>query len=69
MIKRIYNPSPSKIDGTKLVPLKLIIARVPASGKSMQCKLIKQKYGVVHLSMGDMLQASIADGTNVGKQA
>lgn len=48
---------------------KLIIAGAPASGKGTQCELIKEKYGVVHLSTGDMLRAAVAAGTDVGKQA
>jgi adenylate kinase len=47
---------------------KLIIASAPASGKGTQCELIKEKYGVVHLSTGDMLRVAVAAGTEVGKQ-
>ena len=50
-------------------PLKIIIAGAPASGKGPQCELIKEKYGVVHLSTGDMLRAAVADQTEVGKLA
>ena len=49
--------------------LKLIIAGAPASGKGTQCAFIKEKYGVVHLSTGDMLRAAVVAGTQVGKQA
>ena len=50
-------------------PLKLIIAGAPASGKGTQCEIIKDKYGLVHLSTGDMLRAAVADQTEVGKLA
>lgn len=50
-------------------PLKLIIAGAPASGKGTQCAIIKEKYGVVHLSTGDMLRAAVAAGTEVGRKA
>jgi hypothetical protein len=50
-------------------PVKLIIAGAPASGKGTQCEVIKEKYGVVHLSTGDMLRAAVAAGSDVGKQA
>jgi hypothetical protein len=50
-------------------PLKIIIAGAPASGKGTQCEMIKEKYGVVHLSTGDMLRAAVADQTEVGKLA
>lgn len=52
-----------------VVPPRLIIAGAPASGKGTQCELIKQKYGVVHLSTGDMLRAAVSAGTDVGKIA
>lgn len=37
--------------------------------KGTQCEVIKQKFGVVHLSTGDMLRAAVAAGTEVGKKA
>lgn len=48
---------------------KLIIAGAPASGKGTQCEIIKEKYGVVHLSTGDMLRAAVAAETEVGMLA
>ncbi|GJN12653.1 hypothetical protein PR202_ga30948 [Eleusine coracana subsp. coracana] len=50
-------------------PLKVMISGAPASGKGTQCELIKAKYGVVHISAGDLLRAEIAAGTENGKQA
>ena len=47
----------------------IIIAGAPASGKGTQCEIIKETFGVVHLSTGDMLRAAVAAGTEVGKQA
>jgi len=49
--------------------LKLIIAGAPASGKGTQCEIIKQKYGIIHLSTGDMLRAAVEAQTDVGKVA
>jgi adenylate kinase len=48
---------------------KIIIAGAPASGKGTQCERIKQRFGVVHLSTGDMLREAVAAGTEVGKKA
>mmetsp|Transcript_19530 Transcript_19530/g.30137 ORF Transcript_19530/g.30137 Transcript_19530/m.30137 type:complete len:293 (+) Transcript_19530:112-990(+) len=48
---------------------KLIIAGAPASGKGTQCEMIKDNFGVVHLSTGDMLRAAVAAGTDIGKKA
>lgn len=49
--------------------LRIIIAGAPASGKGTQCEIIKEKFGVVHLSTGDMLRAAVAAGTEVGQLA
>jgi len=50
-------------------PFNIIIAGAPASGKGTQCTFIEKKYGVVHLSTGDMLRAAVAAGTDTGKVA
>ncbi|KAL3922827.1 MAG: hypothetical protein SGILL_001993 [Bacillariaceae sp.] len=54
---------------TRLHAVNIIIAGAPASGKGTQCEIIKEKFGVVHLSTGDMLRAAVAAGTDVGKKA
>ncbi|KAJ6819157.1 adenylate kinase, chloroplastic-like isoform X4 [Iris pallida] len=50
-------------------PLKIMISGAPASGKGTQCELIKKKYGLVHISAGDLLRAEVAAGTENGKRA
>ncbi|XP_059461005.1 adenylate kinase, chloroplastic isoform X1 [Corylus avellana] len=54
---------------TKPEPLKIMISGAPASGKGTQCELITQKYGLVHVSAGDLLRAEIAAGSENGRQA
>jgi len=49
--------------------LQIIIAGAPASGKGTQCENIKNTYGVVHLSTGDMLREAVAAETEVGLAA
>jgi hypothetical protein len=49
--------------------INIIIAGAPASGKGTQCEVIKEEFGVVHLSTGDMLRAAVAAKTDVGKKA
>jgi adenylate kinase len=50
-------------------PLRVIIAGAPASGKGTQCEVIKQQFGLVHLSTGDILRAAVKEGTDLGLQA
>ncbi|KAJ1266852.1 hypothetical protein BS78_07G010900 [Paspalum vaginatum] len=50
-------------------PLKVMISGAPASGKGTQCELIKTKYGLVHISAGDLLRAEIAAGSENGTRA
>ena len=45
---------------------KIIILGGPASGKGTQCELIAAKYGVVHLSTGDLLRQAVKQDTSVG---
>ena len=52
-----------------LKPLKIIIAGSPAAGKGTQCEVIKQRYGVIHLSTGDMLRAAVQANTPLGMKA
>ncbi|XP_039121827.1 adenylate kinase, chloroplastic-like [Dioscorea cayenensis subsp. rotundata] len=53
----------------KVEPLKVMISGAPASGKGTQCEFIKNKYGFVHISAGDLLRAEVSAGTENGKRA
>lgn len=50
-------------------PPRIIIIGGPASGKGTQCEYIAERYGVVHLSTGDMLREAVRSGTAIGKVA
>lgn len=50
-------------------PLHLVIAGPPASGKGTQCEHIVRRYGVVHISTGDILRAEVKAGTANGREA
>ena len=40
----------------------------PGSGKGTQCSKIVEKYGVVHLSSGDLLRKEVNSGSARGKE-
>ena len=47
----------------------IVIFGAPGSGKGTQSALIIEKYGLFHISTGDVLRAQIAQGTEHGKVA
>lgn len=49
--------------------LNLILFGPPGSGKGTQSQLIIQKYGLIHISTGELLRNEIAAGTSLGKEA
>ncbi len=49
--------------------MKLILLGPPGAGKGTQCKRIVERYGLTHLSSGDILRAERAAGTDLGKKA
>jgi|EP00670_Eutreptiella_braarudii_P005569 adenylate kinase len=48
---------------------RMIICGAPGCGKGTQCELLKEKYGVHHISTGDVLRANVKEGTDLGKKA
>ena len=55
--------APEKLDRA------VIFLGPPGAGKGTQAKELARKYGVPHLSTGDMLRENVAKGTPLGEQA
>lgn len=49
--------------------MKIIMLGAPGAGKGTQAKKIAAKYGVPHISTGDIFRANIKEGTELGKKA
>ena len=49
--------------------LNIVIFGAPGSGKGTQSERIVGKYGINHISTGDVLRAEIKNGTELGKTA
>ena len=49
--------------------MKLIFIGPPGSGKGTQAKRLAGRFGIPHISTGDMLREAVAEGTDLGKKA
>jgi len=49
--------------------MRIVLLGGPCAGKGTQCKRIAAKYGLVHLSSGDILRQQRATNTELGKKA
>ena len=49
--------------------MKVIMLGAPGAGKGTQAKMIAEKYGVPHISTGDIFRANIKEGTELGMEA
>lgn len=49
--------------------MKVVLMGAPGSGKGSQCPAIVERYGICHLSTGDMLRAAIKNQTPNGMKA
>ncbi len=49
--------------------MKIIMLGAPGAGKGTQAKKIAEKYGIPHISTGDIFRANIKEGTELGKKA
>ncbi|MCR3884969.1 MAG: adenylate kinase [Methanothrix sp.] len=49
--------------------MNIVLLGPPGSGKGTQAKMIADKYGVVHISTGDILRENVRNGTPLGVEA
>lgn len=49
--------------------MKIIMLGAPGAGKGTQAKMIAEKYGIPHVSTGDIFRANIKNGTELGREA
>ncbi len=49
--------------------MKIIMLGAPGAGKGTQAKMIAEKYGIPHISTGDIFRSNIKDGTELGMEA
>ena len=49
--------------------MKIVMLGGPGAGKGTQAKIIAEKYGIPHISTGDIFRANIKEGTELGRKA
>ncbi len=57
------------IEETEDLIMKIIMLGAPGAGKGTQAKMIAAKYGIPHVSTGDIFRANIKGGTELGMEA
>lgn len=49
--------------------MKIVMLGAPGAGKGTQAKKIADKYGIPHISTGDIFRSNVKNGTELGKKA
>jgi adenylate kinase len=49
--------------------MRMILIGAPGAGKGTQAAHLVERYGIPHISTGDMLRAAVAEGTELGRKA
>ena len=49
--------------------MKIIMLGAPGAGKGTQAKMIADKFGIPHISTGDIFRENVKNGTELGKEA
>ncbi len=48
--------------------MKLVMLGAPGAGKGTQAKMLAERYGIPHISTGDIFRSNIKEGTELGKK-
>ena len=48
--------------------MKIVMLGAPGAGKGTQAKMISEKYGIPHISTGDIFRANIKENTELGQK-
>lgn len=49
--------------------MKIVMLGAPGAGKGTQAEMLAEKYGIPHISTGDIFRMNIKNGTELGKEA
>jgi adenylate kinase len=49
--------------------MRMLLIGAPGSGKGTQAQLIAERFGITHISSGDLLRKHVEDGTAIGRAA
>src|SRR5690606_26003607 len=53
----------------EIIHMNLVLMGLPGDGKGTKADKIVEKYGIPHISTGDMFRAAMAEGTELGLKA
>jgi adenylate kinase len=68
-IEKMAENSITHTNKKEVLFMKIIMLGAPGAGKGTQAKQIAGKYGIPHISTGDIFRANIKEGTELGKKA
>lgn len=49
--------------------MRMLLIGAPGAGKGTQAELIASRFGITHISSGDLLRKHVTEGTSIGRQA